>query len=411
MICEVNSILRSGRLLYEVVHSDLQKRIVNEEWGKGDRLPSEQELSREFQVSRITINRALQMLAWEGMVERRPGRGTFVAHEAGQNSSDPLGALADTPPSVPDLARQSSHIDSSSAPIIGFITTALYATAFLEGIEEVIRKRGAILAVGLSAGDPAQEASLLERFTANRVDGIILCPCNGEQYSNELLGLRIRDYPVLLLDKFLPGLMLPHVTGNNEIDAYLLTQSLLQKGHRAIAFCSTPINNTVTLEARLAGHERAYSEAGLARDPSLNLTIPTELQLNIDAVQQLLDPFIRDHSTVSAILVASNALARSVYLALRALQIDVPDMMSLACFDVSSLPHDPWNPSRIEYDEYAMGQRAGQMILAMTEGSLDESTAIFDGKFVEGSTTKTLVSLNEQSREESDPRGAVPNRR
>ncbi len=390
---------RSGRLLYEAVHSELRDRIVNGTWSAGSRIPSEQELSHEFEVSRITINRALQMLAWEGIVERRPGRGTFVSQESTQKTRNNLG----DPDISPNLQNPQGliQVDNPASPLIGFITTALYATAFVEGIEEEIRKCGAILAVGLSSGDPVREAHLLQQFSTNRVDGIILCPSNGEEYSNELLTLRLRDYPVLLLDKFLPGLTLPYVTGNNEMDSYLLTQFLFQKGHRTIAFCSTPIKHTVTLEARLAGHERAYSESRMARDPSLVLTVPHELQLNSEAVQQLLGPFLRQHSTVSAILVASNALARSVYLALQALQIKVPEAMSLACFDVTSLPHDSWNPTRIEYDEYAMGQLAGQMIVSMIQSSLNEPTVVFNGTLVEGSTTRLVLTPEGAASEET----------
>lgn len=45
----------------------------------GDRVPTEDELIREFGVSRITVRRAVQNLATRGLVVTKPGRGTFVA--------------------------------------------------------------------------------------------------------------------------------------------------------------------------------------------------------------------------------------------------------------------------------------------------------------------------------------------
>lgn len=45
----------------------------------GDRIGTEDDLIREFGVSRITVRRAVQNLAARGVVVTKPGRGTFVA--------------------------------------------------------------------------------------------------------------------------------------------------------------------------------------------------------------------------------------------------------------------------------------------------------------------------------------------
>jgi GntR family transcriptional regulator len=47
----------------------------------GDVLPSDAELCQEFGVSRMTARNAMQLLAQEGIVQRIPGRGTFVAEQ------------------------------------------------------------------------------------------------------------------------------------------------------------------------------------------------------------------------------------------------------------------------------------------------------------------------------------------
>lgn len=44
----------------------------------GDKIPSEAELSKQFDVSRITVNTAIKELASVGVVERIQGKGTFV---------------------------------------------------------------------------------------------------------------------------------------------------------------------------------------------------------------------------------------------------------------------------------------------------------------------------------------------
>ena len=48
-------------------------------WQEGQRLPSEAELCADYDVSRITVRRAVDELVEEGVLERRQGKGTFVA--------------------------------------------------------------------------------------------------------------------------------------------------------------------------------------------------------------------------------------------------------------------------------------------------------------------------------------------
>lgn len=66
--------------LYHQLFSLLRDRILSGEAGKGARIPTEFELSAAFKVSRITAKRALDILAEEGLVERKRGKGTHVIH-------------------------------------------------------------------------------------------------------------------------------------------------------------------------------------------------------------------------------------------------------------------------------------------------------------------------------------------
>lgn len=71
--------LRSPR--YAQIYSVLREWIYNGTYGAGARLPTENELCDMFGVSRITTRKALDILVDEGLVVRRPGRGTFVVDD------------------------------------------------------------------------------------------------------------------------------------------------------------------------------------------------------------------------------------------------------------------------------------------------------------------------------------------
>src|SRR5688572_13094055 len=65
--------------LYSQLEEDLRTRIGTGEFKPGDLLPSEQEIGRAYQVSRITVRRAIENLCRDLLLVRRHGVGTFVA--------------------------------------------------------------------------------------------------------------------------------------------------------------------------------------------------------------------------------------------------------------------------------------------------------------------------------------------
>jgi GntR family transcriptional regulator len=66
---------------YVQIADVLRQRIARGGWSFGTRLPSNEELMREFDVSRITIRQAVDVLARDGLLEARQGTGTFVTGE------------------------------------------------------------------------------------------------------------------------------------------------------------------------------------------------------------------------------------------------------------------------------------------------------------------------------------------
>ncbi|NUR96182.1 MAG: GntR family transcriptional regulator, partial [Kribbellaceae bacterium] len=65
-------------LLYERICAHVLEQLRRGALRPGDRVPSEMELAAQFDVSRITSKRALEVLREAGLVERVRGKGTFV---------------------------------------------------------------------------------------------------------------------------------------------------------------------------------------------------------------------------------------------------------------------------------------------------------------------------------------------
>jgi GntR family transcriptional regulator len=65
--------------LYQQLHRALRQAITNHQLAPDEALPAEREMALDLGVSRITVRKALDALADEGLVTRRQGAGTFVA--------------------------------------------------------------------------------------------------------------------------------------------------------------------------------------------------------------------------------------------------------------------------------------------------------------------------------------------
>jgi GntR family transcriptional repressor for pyruvate dehydrogenase complex len=64
--------------LGEQVAAQLAEQIAEGFWRPGDRLPAESELCTTLRIGRSTLREALKSLAYVGLVQMRPGEGTYV---------------------------------------------------------------------------------------------------------------------------------------------------------------------------------------------------------------------------------------------------------------------------------------------------------------------------------------------
>lgn len=67
--------------LYFQLEEQIKKSIESEELQPGDTLPSERELSENYQISRMTVRQAITNLVNKGYLYREKGKGTFVSSQ------------------------------------------------------------------------------------------------------------------------------------------------------------------------------------------------------------------------------------------------------------------------------------------------------------------------------------------
>lgn len=91
---------------YRTIADDLRRQIAVGELANGVVLPSEAELAGSYDVSRVTVRKALEVLREDGLVSSRQGYGWFVAGDTVRQS---LGALSTIEGQLTEQGRASER--------------------------------------------------------------------------------------------------------------------------------------------------------------------------------------------------------------------------------------------------------------------------------------------------------------
>ena len=70
----------SQQKLYVQMYSIIKEKIEHREWPVGSQIPTEDELCRDFTVSKATVRMAITDLVRNGYLKKQQGKGTFVMH-------------------------------------------------------------------------------------------------------------------------------------------------------------------------------------------------------------------------------------------------------------------------------------------------------------------------------------------
>lgn len=264
--------------------------------------------------------------------------------------------------------RMASGLRGGASHQLGLIITNLVNASF-HTITTVMQARaheaGYQLLLGVSGGDPEQEAGLLDAFTDHRVDGlVIVCTDGGVDQVNRMAAAGI---PAVCLVRRPPGIGTPVVMGDNAQGAYQATRYLLELGHRRIAFLGG-LPSTTTGQERYAGFVRAHRETGVAVDPALVCRGPFSPAFGVEAVRGL----YRAGTDFSALFVANHEGIFGALPELVRRGVHIPNDLSLICYEDVPL-FECWHPGITVVDNAPaeLGRAAFDVLLARIAGDAE----------------------------------------
>ena len=144
------------QLKYFQLMEDLKEKILSGEIQAGDKLPSENELSGEYGISRQTVRKALQMLQSMGYIYAEHGRGTFCS----------------------ELARH-THTSKNIAVVTTYLSDYIFPRV-IEGIDSVLTSQGYSIILKNTRNSRSMEAKCLEELLQKDIDGVIIEPSKSQ---------------------------------------------------------------------------------------------------------------------------------------------------------------------------------------------------------------------------------------
>lgn len=235
---------------YLQIVESLRSGIVGGKYRDGSRLPSEAELVRRFDVSRMTVVKAMQQLRQEGLLVRRTGSGTYATESA-----------------------------TTQNPVFGLMIPDLGDTDIFEPICKGMARSPGLSGHSLSWGHSlATEASkeediehLCQQYIDQKVSGVFFAPVEfssrRDQVNRRILkSLHAARIPVVLLDRCIlkyPERSEYDVVGlDNRRAGYVVADHLIRQGAQRIAFLAKA-DSAETVDDRITGYREALFAHGL----------------------------------------------------------------------------------------------------------------------------------------------------
>jgi len=297
----------SGVPLYLQVSEILIQRILAGEWSLDQSLPAEPELCEEFGVARGTLRQALSKLETEGYVRRERGRGTFVIWNGGRVNANQLAGNQ-----------------------IGFVVPYVrdsFVPSILLGVEKAAAEHGLSILFKHAANDPDLQNEVLETLVSQNLAGAILYPVDSVHVEG-VRKLINSGYPLVLIDRYLRGIISDYVMSDHFGGALRAVQHLIKLGHERIGFVSW-CDPSISLEHRQVGYRQALTEAGVPFDPKQVFEVEGYPTVALDP----LCAFLEEQSRLSAIVTANDQLALAVYHAARTVGKRIPHDLAVIGFD------------------------------------------------------------------------------
>lgn len=329
-------------LKYSKLVEDLKNKIFSGELKAKDKLPSENELSASYGISRQTVRKALQILTQEGYIYAEHGRGTFCSERVRHT-------------------KQSKNI----AVITTYLSDYIFPRV-IQGIDKVMTDAGYSILLKNTRNSRKIEARCLEELLQKDIDGLIIEPSKSQIFCSHMhLYEQLDEFEIPYV--FIQGSLKqlehkPQILMDDFAGAYEITKYLTDIGHKKIVgiFKADDMQGL----NRHNGYALALQKAGLTYDPNLVIWFYTE-DRTVHPYQSVIH-IMEEVADIDGIVCYNDQIAVEAIRALRHIGKHVPRDVSVTGYDNSLLAQaEGVSLTTIAHPQEKLGEMAAEMLLEL----------------------------------------------
>ena len=323
---------------------DLKRQIMSGEIRPGDKISSENVLAKEYDISRQTVRKAIDILRNEGFLYAEHGRGTFCS----------------------DMIKQEGN-SGNIAVVMTYLSDYIFPY-IIRGIDEVLEKEEYSILLKSTHNYRKVEAKCLEELVKKNIDGLIIEPSKSQiAFKNHDIFSMLERYrvPFVFVQGVYHGMEdKPYVLLDDEKGGYLITKHLIELGHKRIVGVFKADDRQG--QNRHSGYVRALQEAGIWYDPSLVVWFHTEDMQSLP--REMIQELVKKEQ-VDAVVSYNDRIAIQIINALEEVGISIPEDISVTGFDDSEFAKNLKVPlTTIKHPQRKIGEAAAELLIKLMKG-------------------------------------------
>jgi DNA-binding LacI/PurR family transcriptional regulator len=345
--------------LYEQIVNDIKSRINKGQLNIGDQIGSQSQLSKEYNVSLITVKKALSNLINEGILFSRVGKGTYVA-------------------------RKAKAVDISKHKSIGLVLRDLkhpFFSMIVHSVEEKAYQVGYNILLSNSSGRIDKEESQISHFEEIGVSGLIIASMSLlYRATDNIIKLHKRNFPYMMVS-YMEDPDIYYVGTDNEKGAFMATEHLIKLGYKRIGYVNGGKGNLLGL-LRKKGYERALKKYQKKIDPKLifNLSLTED---RFKSGYQLGKDFLNLNPKPDALFFYTDLAALGFQRSIMELGLKIPGDVALVGFDNIELSKYASAPlTTIAQNANKIGELAVESVIKRIEGKETSVRTILEPELI-----------------------------